>query len=247
MRSRCRAASEGRLADAMFGLANGLLVGGLGLPSIVVTLAGMALVREGLSWARHGAAVGDLPDDFQWFGLGQETGRWFIVGVAVVVFLAFAWALRFLSAGRAVYATGSDPDAAWLVGIRPRRVVVGVFVLMGALTGLAAVLNVVRFRLVYPDAGTGMEIQVIAAVVVGGVAIVGGRGNLFGPLLGVLLFGTIGSALIFLGSQINQEAGGTNLHHWEKAIQGGIILIVVAFEGLRLRRRKDATAYFATS
>ena len=96
--------------------------------------------------------------------------------------LRFAWALRNLAAGRAVYATGSDPEAARLAAIRPRRVVFGVFVIMGALAGLAALLNAVRFADVDPNAGTGLELQVIAAVVVGGVAISGGRGTLVGTL-----------------------------------------------------------------
>jgi rhamnose transport system permease protein len=219
----------------ILGAANGLLVGGLGLPSIVVTLAGMVVLREGLNWARHGAAVQDLPSNFQWFGLSQEMGRSLIVGTALVVFVAFALGLRSLAAGRAVYATGSDPTAAWLVGVRPRRVVAGVFVVMGGLTGLAALLNSVRFPLVYPEAGIGLEIQVIAAVVLGGVAITGGRGNLMGPLFGVVLLGTIGSALEFLGAQA----------YWEKAIQGGIILLVISVDSLTLRRRKDAVTSLA--
>jgi rhamnose transport system permease protein len=136
----------------------------------------------------------------------------------LAVFVLFAWGLRNLAAGRAVYATGSDPEAAWLAGIRPRRVTLGVFVLLGMLTGLAALLNAVRFADVDTIAGTGLELQVIAAVVVGGVAISGGRGTLAGPLLGVLLLGTIAPALVFLGAE----------PYWEKAIQGSIILLAVA-------------------
>ena len=105
--------------------------------------------------------------------MGQATGQWLVVAIALGVFAAFAWGLRNLAAGRAVYATGSDPEAARLAGIRPRRVVFGVFVAMGALAGLAALLNAVRFADVDPNAGTGSELQVIAAVVVGGVAVSG--------------------------------------------------------------------------
>ena len=78
---------------------------------------------------------------FQWFGAGQAAGQWVVVAIALGVFAAFAWGLRHLAAGRAVYATGSDPEAARLAGIRPRRVVFGVFVVMGALSGLAALLE----------------------------------------------------------------------------------------------------------
>src|SRR6516165_10481445 len=166
------------LIGAGLGALNGALVAGLGLPSIVVTLATLVILREGLRWWREGEFVKNLPADFQWFGLGQDAGQWLIVGVALTVFVAFAWGLRHLAAGRAVYATGSDPEAAFLAGIRPRRVVFAAFTVLGGLTGLAALLNAVRFPDVDPIAGTGLEMQVIAAVVVGGVAISCGRGNL---------------------------------------------------------------------
>src|SRR5205823_6358491 len=102
---------------ALLGALNGVLVAGVGLPSIVVTLATWAMLREGLRWWRQGESVKDLPAGFQWFGLGQDAGQWLIAGVALAVFLVFAWGLGYSAAGRAVYATGSDPEAAWLVGI----------------------------------------------------------------------------------------------------------------------------------
>lgn len=214
------------------GAINGIFVAVLGLPSIVVTLATMVIIRDSLRWWRQGESVKDLPDGFQWFGLSQFAGEWLIVAIAVVTFALFAWGLRYLSAGRAVYATGSDPDAAWLVGIRPNRVVFTVMTLMGALTGFAAMLNSVRFAQVDPLAGTGIELQVIAAVVVGGVAISGGRGTLAGVLFGVLLLGTIGPALVFLGAEA----------YWEKALQGAIILVAVASDALNLQRKGNAGA-----
>jgi rhamnose transport system permease protein len=214
-------------AGALMGAVNGLFVAALGLPSIVVTLATMVTLREGLRWVREGEFVSNLPAGFQWFGVEQESGQRLIVGVALIVFLAFAWGLRYLAAGRAVYATGSDPEAARLAGIRPRAVTFGAFVVMGALTGLAALLNAVRFPQVDPNTGTGRELQVIAAVVVGGTAISGGRGTLVGTLIGVALLGTIGPALVFLGAE----------PQWEKAIQGAIILAAVASDALNRRPR----------
>ena len=101
-----------------------------------------------------------------------------------------------------------------------------VFVVMGALMGLATLLEVIQLPAVDPKTGTGMEMQVIAAVVVGGVAISGGRGTLLGTLVGVLLLGTIGPALVFLQTS----------PQWEKAIQGAIILLAVASDGLSKRR-----------
>ena len=212
---------------AALGIINGAFVAGLGLPSIVVTLATMVILREGLRWWREGEFVRNLPSGFQWFGLGQDAGQWLLVIIGVLALAIFAWSMRNISAFRAIYATGSDAEAAFLAGIRPRRVTLGVFVAMGALAGLAALLHSVRFAVVDPTAGTGLELQVIAAVVVGGVAISGGRGTLIGPALGVLLLTTIRPALVFLGAEA----------HWEKAIQGVIILAAVAVDGLGGARR----------
>lgn len=218
------------LLGGLLGAVNGALIAGLGLPSIVVTLATMVILREGLRWAREGEFVKDLPPGFQWFGLAQDSGQWLVIGIAVAVLAAMAFSLRNLAAGRAVYATGSDPASAFLAGLAPRRVTFGAFAVLGGLVGLAALLNGVRFVDCDPSAGTGLEMQVIAAVVVGGVAISGGRGTLLGPLLGVLLLATIGPALVFLGAQ----------PYWEKALQGAIILVAVATDSLAAQRRSYA-------
>lgn len=202
------------LIGAVMGAVNGLLVGWFKLPSIIVTLAMMVTWRDSLRWTTEGAWVQDLPANFQWFGLGQTGGQFLIVGIPLVIFAISAWVLRNLSLGRSVYAVGSDAEAARLAGIQPQKIVFGVFVIMGALVGLAALLNAVRFNSIPSNAGIGLELKAIAAVVVGGAAITGGRGTLIGTLIGVALLGTIGTALTFLG--INP--------FWEKAIQGLIIL-----------------------
>jgi len=210
------------------GAVNGLLVGQLRLPSIIVTLAMMVTWLNALRWLTEGSWVQNLPANFQWFGLGQAGGEVLIVTVALVVFVSFLWILRYLGAGRAIYAVGSDAEAARLAGVEPPRVIFGVFVVMGALTGLAALLNAVRFSVVPGNAGTGLELKAIAAVVVGGAAITGGRGTLVGTLMGVALLGTIGTALTF---------GGIN-PFWEKAIQGAIILAALVSDVALARLEK---------
>lgn len=211
------------------GALNGALVGALGLPSIIVTLAMFVVWRDGLRWLTEGAWVQDLPSNFQWFGLDPAGARWLIVGIALALVIAFAWALTQLRMGRALFAVGSDAEAARLAGIEPRRVTVNVFTIMGALVGLAALLNAVRFNSIPGNAGAGMELKVIAAVVVGGATITGGRASLLGTLLGVALLGMIGTALTFVG--INP--------FWERAIQGAIILAALASDAAfdRLTRR----------
>jgi rhamnose transport system permease protein len=215
-------------SGALMGAFNGLCVAALGLPSIVVTLATMVTWREALRWWREGEFVKDLPDRFQWFGFGQAGGQAAILVCAALVFVCLALAIKHLAAGRFIYAVGSDKEAARLAGIRPQGVTFGVFVFMGALTGLAALLNAIRFADIDPKTGTGLELQTIAAVVVGGVAISGGRGNLWGSLAGVLLLSCIAPALVFL--QMPPQ--------WEKAIQGAIILLAVAADGWRSKNGK---------
>jgi len=206
------------------GALNGLLVAGLGLPSIVVTLATMVTWREGLRWWRQGAFV-NLPDGLQWLGLDQTAGQWTLIAAALGLFTLLAIASRHLAAGRHLYAVGSDAEAARLAGIRPAAVTFGAFTLAGAFTALAALMNVIQSPQVDPKSGTGLELKAIAAVVVGGVAIAGGRGRLAGVMLGLLLLATVAPAL----THLRIEA------HWEKAIQGAIILLAVAAERARGR------------
>ncbi|MDI1336336.1 MAG: ABC transporter permease [Lacunisphaera sp.] len=210
---------------ALLGSVNGGLVAGLRLPSIVVTLATMVTLRQGLNLVRQGEFV-NLPDRVQWFGLSQAAGQWTLVVLALAVLVALGLAMRHLAAGRQVYAVGTNAEAARLAGIPPQRVTFLVFVFLGALTGLAAVMNIVQSPQVQPLSGAGLELKVIAAVVVGGVAISGGRGNLWGAFAGLLLLACVSPAL-------------THLHieaYWEKAIQGAIILLAVVADGIRQRR-----------
>ena len=213
------------LIGASMGAVNGTLIAGLRLPSIVVTLATMVILREGLRWKQQGAFI-NLPDAWQWFGLNQRSGQFALIAGALVVLIALAWASRNLAGGRFLYAVGSNAEAARLAGLRPRWVTLAVFVFMGALAGCAALMNVVQSPQVDPKSGTGLELKAIAAAVVGGVAVSGGRGNLWGVFVGVLLLACINPALTYL----HVEA------YWEKAIQGAIILLAVVFDGLRNRR-----------
>jgi rhamnose transport system permease protein len=217
----------------LLGALNGALVAYGRIPSIVVTLATMVILRDSLRWVRGGAWVQDLPRTFQWFGLSQVGGQAAIVLLGGVVFVCCAMGLRWIAAGRAVYATGSDAEAARLSGIDVRLVRFHVFAALGALTGFAALLNSVRFEDIQANAGSGLELKVISAVVIGGASVSGGRGTLLGTLLGVMLLGTVGPALTFLG--VNA--------YWEKAVQGAIILAAVAVDALGSRRGTHAAAH----
>ena len=212
---------------ALFGAINGGLIAGLRLPSIVVTLAMMVTLRQGLNLVRQGEFV-NLPDGIQWFGLSQSAGQWLLVLAALTLVVILALALRHLAVGRWVYAIGSDAEAARLAGIRPQLGTFLIFVAMGALTGLAAAMNMVQAPQVQPLSGSGLELKVIAAVVVGGVAISGGRGNLWRVLAGLLLLAGIAPALIHLRIEA----------YWEKAIQGAIILLAVVVDSFGTHKEK---------
>jgi len=212
-------------AGAVMGAANGFLVAYLGLPSIVVTLATMVTWQEVLRLWQKGRMIA-LPEGVQWFGMSQGAGQAAVIGIAVALLVGVAWAMKNLSAGRRIYATGSDAEAARLAGINPKAVTFGTFLLMGFLTGLAAALNLVQSPQIQPNCGDGLELKAIAAAVVGGVAITGGRGTLWGVFLGLMLLANVNPAL-------------THFHqppYWEKAIQGLVILLAVGADGLRRRR-----------
>ena len=211
------------LLGAAFGSLNGALVAYVGIPSIVVTLATMTAVRDGLRWATEGAWVQDLSPAFQWLGLTQRQFSFVATMATVLLTAAFAWALRHVAAGRTIYATGSNGDAARMAGVNTSRVKWMVFTILGTLTGLAAVLNAVRFNQIPSNAGIGLEMKVIASVVVGGTSVAGGTGSVTGTVLGVVLLAAIGPALTFLGVSA----------YWERAIQGGVILVAIAADGIR--------------
>jgi rhamnose transport system permease protein len=206
------------------GALNGCLVAWLALPSIVVTLATMVTWAEVLRLTQQGRFI-NLPAGVQWLGFSQTGGQATLLATSLALLAATAWLLKNRSGGRHLYAVGSDAEAARLSGIHPKATTFWVFVCMGALAGIAAVCNLVQSPQVDPKCGTGLELKSIAAAVVGGIAVNGGRGSLWGAFVGLLLLATISPALTFL----HVEA------YWEKTIQGLVILLAVVADGIRSR------------
>jgi rhamnose transport system permease protein len=223
------------------GLLNGSLVTFGQVPALVVTLGTLYAFR-GLAFLwTSGRQVNaeTLPDSFLNLGTGSVLGIPALTLIALVVVLVVGQALRDFRPGRELYAIGSNPEGARLAGVRSDRRVLTAFILSGALAGLAGVLFTARFGTVDATAGTGYELTVIAAAVVGGVAIFGGVGSVYGAALGALLLGTITSSLIVL----KVEA------FWQQAAIGALLLAAIAFDrlvGLRveaaLRRRSARRA-----
>src|SRR2546421_1512877 len=129
------------MIGATMGAINGALIGTLRLPSIIVTLAMLVAWRDALRWSTGGEWVQNLPPNFQWLGLGQSLGQWLIVITSLLVLGFFAWTLRNIAVGRAVYAVGSDSEAARLAGIEATRGAFSGFMLVGAVGGLASLVK----------------------------------------------------------------------------------------------------------
>jgi rhamnose transport system permease protein len=146
---------------------------------------------------------------------------------------AGAWVLRSTRLGRAAYATGSDAESARILGLEPDRVVTLAFAVCGLLAGLAGAVNAARFAEVPGTISPGLEMKVIAAVIVGGTAITGGRGSMTGTIIGVALLGAIGTGLTFLGVSA----------YWERALQGAIILAAILLETLTRREPSRAAGH----
>ena len=214
---------------AACGVLNGILVTFGRVPALVVTL-GTLYVFRGLAFLwTNGRQVNaeTLPDSFLSIGTGTILGIPTLALIALVVVLLVGQWMRDYRAGRQLYAVGSSPDAARLAGVRSGRLVMGAFIASGALAGLGGVLFTARFGTVDATAGTGYELTVIAAAVVGGVPIFGGAGTVYGAALGALLLGTITSSLIVLKVAA----------FWQQAAVGALLLLAIAidrFVGLRL-------------
>jgi rhamnose transport system permease protein len=214
---------------AACGLLNGVLVTFGRVPALVVTL-GTLYVFRGLAFLwTNGRQVNaeTLPDAFLNIGTGSILGIPTLAVIAVVVVGIIGQCLRDFRGGRELYAIGSNPAAARLAGVRADRRVLLAFVLSGTLAGLGGALFTARFGTVDATAGSGYELTVIAAAVVGGVAIFGGVGSVYGAALGALLLGTITSSLIVLKVDA----------FWQQAAIGALLLVAIAFDrfvGLRL-------------
>lgn len=230
----------GILLGSAAGVINGALVTFGRLPALVATL-GTLYVFRGLAFVWTGGSqvnAETLPDGFLSIGTSTILGVPTIALFTLVALVIVGYALRNFRAGRELYAIGSNPQAARLAGIRTDRRVMTAFIASGALAGLAGVLFTARYGTVDATAGTGYELQVIAAAVIGGVAIFGGSGSVWGAALGAVLLTTITSALIVLKVPA----------FWQQAVVGALLLAAIALDRFiavrvaeRLRQRSTRT------
>lgn len=214
---------------AALGVVNGLLVTLFKVPSLVITLGTMYIYRGALvHWAGSKQIYAfNLPESFQNLGTQQVLGIPVLTLLGFVVLALVGYYLWTARGGRELYAIGSDPDAAELFGLPVRLRVFGAFVLCGALAGLAGVVQTARYSTATSATGQGMELQAVAAVVIGGVAIFGGSGSVYGAAIGAFLLVTINSALPILGIP----------EFWQNAVVGVLILGSICLDRFLAQRR----------
>jgi rhamnose transport system permease protein len=218
----------------LLGMVNGVIVTVFKVPAIVATLGTLSIFRgvDYLIAGSHQVPLAGLPPGFTDAARDSILGIPVFVLVALVVVIIGSVILRYTRFGRQVYAVGSNPEAAAVLGIPSRRVVFAAFSLCGLLSGVAGVMWVIEFGTINGTSATGVVLAVVAAVVVGGVNIFGGSGTLAGAALGALFLGFIANALILVGLS----------QFWLQAIYGLVILLAVGADAVILRRLQRATA-----
>lgn len=214
----------GLSVGALIGLINGLITTGLGIPSFLVTLATLGIARGLALMISQGQPV-LIPNSDYWnlFNSARVFGVPVPMLWTVLVLLVGVYLLHVSAYGRRIYATGGNRQAARYSGILVNRVKIWAFVLTGAAAGFAGLIWTARAQAARPDVGSGMELDVIAAVILGGTNLFGGKGMILGTLIGSLMIGVINNGLTLMG--VSSSA--------QMMVKGGIIIIAVALSTLR--------------
>jgi rhamnose transport system permease protein len=224
---------EGTVIGAAAGFVIGFLIARFSILPIIASLGLMNVIR-GLTYMVSGGqwvSAYQMSEGFKALATGRVLGMNNLIITAVVIYLIFYYFITYTRTGRRIYAVGSNPEAAEITGLPRKRIVTMVYVLMGALAGLSGVLWVAKFASAQGDTAAGYEMNVIAACVLGGVSVSGGRGKLSGLVLGVILFGILANALPLIHVS----------PFWQQAIQGFVILAAIVANVL-INRNNDRAA-----
>jgi ribose/xylose/arabinose/galactoside ABC-type transport system permease subunit len=214
------------LLSIAFATLMGVMVAYLRIPSIVVSLGFLSILKGGLISATGGAWINALPQGFhlaQMKPLGVPMPIYFMVTLTIA---AAAW-MRFSATGRSIYAVGGNAEAARLSGISKERTIVKVFAVHGFFVGIAAILYATQLAIIQSTVPANLELTIITASVVGGVSILGGTGTVVGSTLAAILLAAIGSSLIFINVS----------PYWLRAVQGAMILLTVLADLWRRARQ----------
>jgi len=213
----------GVAVGAALGAINGFAITRFNLPPFIATLAVWFIAGRdgGLAFLINGGQpVFNLPQPFLFLGAGDVVGIPVPIIIMVVIVAAGHFALTRTTFGRYVYAVGGNEEAAWLSGINVRRVKMTVYVICGLLSGLTGMILAARLASGDPKTGVGQELDVIAAVVVGGTSLFGGRGTILGTLVGALIIGVLNNGLNLLNIS----------SYWQPVVKGGVILLAVLID-----------------
>ncbi|MFA5552082.1 MAG: ABC transporter permease, partial [Trueperaceae bacterium] len=208
------------------GAINGAFVGYAGVAPFIVTLAGLTIFRGATLVATDGRPVSGLPPVFTTIGYGTFLGVplpiWIMLGVLLLTYVL----LRHTALGRAVYAVGGNPEAARLSGIPVRKVLTFTYAFSGFAVAIAAIVLTGRLNSAQPTAGAAFELDAIAAVVVGGTSLAGGRGGVWGTLVGALIIGVINNGMNLMNVS----------SFYQQIVKGGVILAALLIDRALSRR-----------
>ena len=213
-------------AGACIGLINGLLITRAQINSLIATLGMMAILRGGAMVSTQAVSIQGAVDSFIEIGTGHLGPLPIPVLIAFLLLVLFFYVLHYTTFGRYVYAVGGNPQAARLSGLPVERIRIAVFVIAGLLAALSAFILASRLNSGQPNAGLGFELQVIAAVILGGISLTGGVGTLAGALTGILILTVLSNGLVLL-----------NVSSFYHDIARGIVIILAVY--LDTRRKQS--------
>lgn len=216
----------GIASGTLWGCANGLMISMLRIPPFIVTLGTLGIVRGLTLVISGGLPVVGLPKEHGFLGEGTIGPAPFVLVVLVACAVLTHFALHGTKLGRYTYAIGSNEAAAVYAGIPVARYKVAIYAICGLLTGMAGMIETSRLMTGQPTAGVSYELQVIAAVVIGGGSLTGGAGTVIGTLIGAFIMGLLSNGSDLLG--VNP--------YWQQVIIGAIIILAVALDEARKRR-----------
>ncbi|WP_419908884.1 ABC transporter permease [Hoeflea sp.] len=215
------------LLGAVAGLSNGLLVTGLGINPLIATLGTMSIARGIALVLTEGFSLSNLPTAFAWVGKADIGGLPVLVLMTLALVVVFDLAVRHTRFFRQVYFIGANEKAAMLSGIHVNRVRIIAYVLTGILAALAGILLASRLMSGTPTAGNGIELQVLAAAVIGGASLRGGEGTILGAFLGVVFVALINNSMTMLAVSI----------YWQMIVIGAVLVSAVALDMLIRSKR----------
>ncbi len=217
----------GLFSGLLFGLLNGLFITRLYLPPFIATLGTLSIAR-GLSYAlTSGFPLPNLPASFKFIGQGYIGIIPFPVVLLLVLGVIFTFFLNNTIVGRRIYATGSNEEAARVSGVNTKRIKMFVYSFSGILAGFAGMATAARLGVAQSTAGTGYELDAIAAVIIGGASVTGGVGTVFGTIIGAAIMGVLKNGLILLSVSA----------YWQQTVIGVVIILAVTFDIMRHRFR----------